>query len=67
MNRCRIGFLGVIACCIAWLPSATAQERVPVWSDEFDGAPGSPPDPAKWVYDLGGGGWGNHELEVYTR
>ncbi|HJZ91617.1 MAG TPA: glycoside hydrolase family 16 protein [Gemmataceae bacterium] len=37
-----------------------------VWSDEFDGPPGSAPDPAKWGYDLGGGGWGNAELEVYT-
>ena len=44
-----------------------AQDRDLIWSDEFDGAPGSPPDPAKWVYDLGGGGWGNQELEVYTR
>ncbi len=24
------------------------------------------PDPAKWGYDLGGGGWGNNELEYYT-
>src|SRR5262245_47065861 len=37
-----------------------------VWSDEFDGPPGSAPDPAKRGYDLGGGGWGNAELEVYT-
>jgi beta-glucanase (GH16 family) len=37
-----------------------------IWSDEFNGAPKSPPDPAKWTYDLGGGGWGNRELEVYT-
>lgn len=39
-----------------------------VWSDEFDytGAP----DEKKWDYDLGIGGpegWGNHELECYTR
>ncbi len=35
-----------------------------VWSDEFntDGTP----DPAKWGYDLGAGGWGNNELEYYT-
>ncbi len=35
-----------------------------VWSEEFntDGAP----DPAKWGYDLGAGGWGNSELEYYT-
>ncbi|MDP8981600.1 MAG: family 16 glycosylhydrolase [Acidobacteriota bacterium] len=37
-----------------------------VWSDEFNGPPGAPPDPAKWNYDLGGGGWGNSEAEVYT-
>jgi beta-glucanase (GH16 family) len=37
-----------------------------VWSDEFDGPANSAPDPAKWAYDLGGGGWGNRELEVYT-
>jgi beta-glucosidase len=37
-----------------------------VWSDEFNGAAGTAPDPAKWDFDLGGGGWGNGELEVYT-
>ena len=43
-----------------------AQERRLIWSDEFNGAPGSPPDPTKWVYDLGASGWGNKELEDYT-
>src|SRR5438552_11928516 len=37
-----------------------------VWSDEFNGAAGSAPDPSKWNYDLGGGGWGNGEAETYT-
>jgi beta-glucanase (GH16 family) len=37
-----------------------------VWHDEFDGRNGSLPDPKKWTYDLGGGGWGNQELESYT-
>ncbi len=37
-----------------------------VWSDEFNGAAGTPPDSSKWTYDLGGGGWGNNELETYT-
>jgi uncharacterized protein (TIGR03437 family) len=37
-----------------------------VWSDEFNGTAGSAPDPAKWNYDLGGGGWGNGEAETYT-
>ncbi|HXM93710.1 MAG TPA: glycoside hydrolase family 16 protein [Candidatus Dormibacteraeota bacterium] len=36
------------------------------WSDEFSSANGSTPDSTKWVYDVGGHGWGNHELEYYT-
>jgi beta-glucanase (GH16 family) len=36
------------------------------WSDEFNGADGSAPDATKWAFDLGGGGWGNQELETYT-
>jgi beta-glucanase (GH16 family) len=36
------------------------------WSDEFDGAAGSAPDPAKWTHETGGSGNGNHELEYYT-
>ena len=35
--------------------------------DDFDGPAGSAPNPAKWTYDLGAGGWGNNELETYTR
>ena len=36
------------------------------WSDEFNQPDGSPPDPAKWGYDIGGNGWGNNEREYYT-
>jgi beta-glucanase (GH16 family) len=36
------------------------------WSDEFNGPNGASPDPAKWKFDIGGGGYGNHELESYT-
>jgi len=36
------------------------------WSDEFNGANGSAPDPAKWAFEQGGGGWGNSELQTYT-
>ena len=34
------------------------------WSDEFES--GSRPDESRWAYDLGGGGWGNQELQTYT-
>ena len=36
------------------------------WSDEFNGADGSPVDSSKWVSETGGNGWGNQELEYYT-
>ena len=35
-----------------------------VWSDEFN--TNGIPDPAKWGYDLGAGGYGNNELQYYT-
>lgn len=38
-----------------------------VWNDEFSGADGSSPDSSKWTYDTGGKGWGNQELEYYTK
>lgn len=34
-----------------------------VWSDEFNGSAISS---ANWGFDLGGGGWGNNELQNYT-
>ena len=37
-----------------------------VWSDEFDAEAGRLPDSTRWGYDIGGGGWGNNELETYT-
>ncbi|GAA3794734.1 glycoside hydrolase family 16 protein [Sphaerisporangium flaviroseum] len=36
------------------------------WADEFNGAAGSSVDGSKWKFDIGGGGWGNNELEYYT-
>ena len=34
-----------------------------VWADEFSG---TSVDAQNWTYDVGGGGWGNNELETYT-
>jgi len=45
---------------------AAASPWVLSWSDEFNAPAGSPPDPAKWTFDIGGNGYGNHELETYT-
>jgi len=48
------------------MPLPPAQAWTLVWSDEFSTPDGSTPDAKKWTYDVGGKGWGNHELESYT-
>lgn len=51
------------------LPEPTATPLAPqtewklVWNDEFDG---DNVDPSRWVFDQGGSGWGNNELQFYT-
>lgn len=51
--------------CLAAGAARTAGWRL-VWHDEFEGPSGSPIDLAKWSFDVGGGGWGNDELQSYT-
>jgi beta-glucanase (GH16 family) len=43
---------------------AQASTETLVWSDEFSG-PSATPNPANWIYEVGGDGWGNQELETY--
>lgn len=37
-----------------------------VWSDDFNDANGSPPDPSKWTREVRGGNASNKEAEYYT-
>jgi beta-glucanase (GH16 family) len=46
--------------------TSVSHSRSLKWSDEFNGRAGAPPDRRSWKYDIGGGGWGNNELECYT-
>ena len=62
LQRLASGLL-LAATLVVQLPAASP---VLVWSDEFDQAIGSRPDMSRWSYDLGGGGWGNQELQKYT-
>jgi beta-glucanase (GH16 family) len=71
-GSCEVKLAGVVAnlILVAGLISAKqvfadTQLNI-VWSDEFNQPDGSSPDPTKWNYDLGGGGWGNGEMEFYT-
>jgi beta-glucanase (GH16 family) len=72
----RVCLLGALLFALWCGTAVTGRESAPlrsapagyalVWSDEFNAKDGSAPDPAKWTYDVGGNGWGNHELEYYT-
>ena len=48
------------------LPPAGSAEWTLSWSDEFEGADGSLPDPVKWTPVVTGNGGGNQELQYYT-
>jgi beta-glucanase (GH16 family) len=60
--------LSFAACCSAQQKKPRSPHRnwTLVWSDEFNEPDGSPIDPHKWVFDTGGNGFGNNELEYYT-
>lgn len=45
----------------------SAEGKAVVWEENFEGPAGGVPDPAIFDYDVGGGGWGNDEKQMYTR
>jgi len=61
MRTARLSFvLFAIALLVAaFTPSAQAQ-----WADEFNGS--GAVSSSTWTYDVGGGGWGNNQLEYDT-
>ena len=69
-----VAIVAVIATVVVLQPSSPAPlESMPShdgltlqWHDEFDGRQWQMPEPGKWDYDLGGGGWGNSEQQTYT-
>jgi beta-glucanase (GH16 family) len=61
-----LGILLALFLALAPASPGTPQDWSLVWSDEFDGPAGTPPDASKWNFDVGGNGWGNNELEYYT-
>jgi len=64
---CLVSFLLPMGCgAQARAPVSMERKWTLAWSDEFGGTDGSGVDPTKWVLEVGGGGWGNQELEYYT-
>ena len=53
-----------LACLL--LAACGANPAAPAWHDEFDGPAGASYDRTKWNPDVGGGGWGNAEREIYS-
>ena len=60
----RSNTLKIVLSLLLCVTMASAQTLI--WSDEFNQPDGSLPDSAKWSFQVGGGGWGNNELEYYT-
>jgi beta-glucanase (GH16 family) len=64
---CLVSFLFPMGCrAQAGTPASEKRKWDLAWSDEFGGPNGSGADSTKWVLEVGGGGWGNQELEYYT-
>ncbi len=56
--------LCLLLMCASLAGVVQAQKKL-VWSDEFNYT--GLPDSSKWGYDVGGHGWGNNELQFYTK
>jgi len=66
-NRAWIAVAGLLPLVMVIFTSsfkASHKKLQLVWADEFNY--NGLPDSTKWGYDVGGNGWGNHELEFYT-
>lgn len=63
------GVVVAALCLFAHAPSQAQTPNMPgwtlVWADEFDDD--GLPDPARWTQEVGAHGWGNRELQIYTR
>lgn len=55
-----LSFLAVFSCIAQGSPEAKL-----IWADEFD--QDGLPDSIKWDYDVGDHGWGNNELQYYSK
>ena len=58
-------FFAVIFCDLAAAKAQVITRKL-AFKDEFNKAANTPIDSSKWTAEIGGGGWGNQELEYYT-
>ena len=62
---CLLMFAVLLASCSNSRKTAGYKDWKLSWSEEFNYT--GLPDSTKWSYDVGGHGWGNNELEYYTK
>jgi beta-glucanase (GH16 family) len=61
-----VSFISLLGCNKTVVPDEVKVLKYElVWSDEFNTE--GLPDNSKWGYDVGGNGWGNNELQYYTK
>jgi beta-glucanase (GH16 family) len=67
----QLSFSRLLSVSVAiWATETAVSQSLPgwtlLWADEFAQTNGTATDSSKWGYDIGGGGWGNNELQFYT-
>jgi len=66
LSRCALTLLLISFVTTGSNGQSAKQKWKLIWQDEFNARNGSPIDKSKWKAEVGGNGWGNHELEYYT-
>ena len=66
LNFVAAGLTAALALTLAQPVEAASVTKKLLWSQEFNEAAGTPPNAKFFKYDLGGGGWGNKEMQWYT-
>lgn len=68
-GKIHIGLIAILIFSGFICDSVRAKEgvyRKTVFKDEFNKRANAPVDTSKWTPEIGGGGWGNQELQYYT-
>lgn len=65
MTKISLSLFAIIILFAQGVETAAQNWRL-TWADEFNGRLNAAPDSSKWDYEIGGSGWGNHELQYHT-
>src|SRR5262245_54981987 len=73
MSRKTAAVFSVVTCLLSLTFFSTSGQQSKksewklIWQDEFNAIDGSRIDGTKWTAEIGGHGWGNKELQFYTK